>query len=285
MALGTILGAAASAAASYGASKLFGQNKSGPAIDALGRPTNFVNQGQIDSAISGLDKNPFAGFEAGGLRAGLDSSGRVTVGATSERMGALGALRALFPQQAGEIEALRAKVAPGMSELRSSRLAELESSRSRAIGNLRDNLQRRRVLGSSFAADTLANTEAEFAQQKDKVTAESFMTELEMTNQLLGQEFDLRRGEFQAALDAMNMEADLAAQLSSQVTDIMAASARYKAQVVAGLATSGAQIDSNNAANRARLLAESDKGAGSFIGQITAPLSRAFGSEVKTFFS
>lgn len=285
MALATLAGAAASAAISFGANKLFGQNSAKKPMDALGRPTSLISQSQLDAGLSGLDKNPFAGFEGGGLKGGLDSAGRVTVGATGDRLGAVGALRSLFPQQANEIAALKARVAPGMSDLRSSRLAELESSRSKAIGNLRENLQKRRVLGSSFAQDTLANAESEFAMQKDKVAAESFMTELEMTNQFVNQEFDLRRGEFQTALDELNLEADVASKLSSQVTDLMAASARYKAQAVSTLALGGAQVDSSNLQAQAQIAAESDAGAGKFIGELTQPLAKTFGSEVTKFFS
>jgi hypothetical protein len=281
MALGTLAGALGSAAISYGANKLFG----GKSKVQAPTPVQYVDQAQINNAIGGLDKNPFVGFKGGGLEGGLDANGRVIVGADANRLGELGALRSLFPQQAAEIAALKQKVAPGMSDLRLSRFAELEANRSRAIGNLRDNLAQRRVLGSSFAQNTLATAESEFAMQKDKVAAESFMTEIEMTNQLVNQEFDLRRGEFQTALDELNLEADVAAKLSGQITELMAASARYKAQTVASLATGGGQINASAQANYNSLQAQAEAGQGKFIGELTQPLAKTFGNEVTKFFS
>src|SRR5690606_37566104 len=140
-------------------------------------------------------------------------------------------------------------VRPGMGALTEARLAAIEGSRSRAIGTLRENLARRRVLGASFAQDAISWTEAEFGEQEAKARAQSFLEELEITNQLITQEFDQRRNEYQTLLDEMNLQTDVAVQLASGATSQLGANARLKAQ----------------------LAAEEAAGRGAFFGQLIEP--------------
>jgi hypothetical protein len=105
------------------------------------------------------------------------------------------------------------------------------------------------VLGSSFGADTISRAEAEFAKEKERVAAESFMQELELTNNLVQQEFTARRGAYQTGLDELNLEAQVATALAGKATDILGKNAQIEAQ----------------------LLAQSHAGAGKFFGQEIAP--------------
>lgn len=284
MALGTLLGAVGSAAVSYGASKLFGSNSSKAPMAALGVNPSMVSKDQVNAGLNALDKPTFTGFDAGGLSARLGANG-VSVTSSNDRLLQLGKLAALFPQQASEIAALKARVAPGMSELRAARLGEIENSRARAVGNLRDNLQKRRVLGSSFAQDSLANAESEFAQQKSKVAGESFMQELEATNQLMTQEYEARAGEFQTWLGEMGLQASLAAELSAQFQSEANKNMQLKASLLAELANNGAAQSGANMRTLADLSAKSDAASGKFIGDLIAPVASAFGSEVTSRFS
>jgi hypothetical protein len=188
------------------------------------------------------------GINAGGLSATF-GGGNYNVTSSAERRGLVGDIASTFGANADAIAGLRAQVAPGVSGLRASRLAEIEGARSSAIGNLRDNLARRRVLGSSFGADTISRAEAEFAKEKERVAAESFMQELELTNQLVQQEFTARRGAYQTGLDELNLEAQVATALAGKATDILGKNAQIEAQ----------------------LLAQSQAGAGKFFGQEIAP--------------
>ena len=87
-------------------------------------------------------------FTGGGLSSSFDPRTRsISVTASPERMGLVNSTASLFRDQAGLVAGLRAKVAPGMSDLRSARLAEIENARRSSVSNLRDNLARRRVLG------------------------------------------------------------------------------------------------------------------------------------------
>lgn len=238
MALGTLAAAVApsliSAGLSYGASKLFG--------------------GSSGNAAAPLQNFQPTGFSGGGFNTSFGPGG-LTIKPTAERLGAVKGLSDTFGNLAGEISGLRPRVAPGMSDLRRSRLAEVEAARSSAVGNLRENLARRRVLGSSFGQDALTRAENEFGMARDKVASESFLQELEATNQLIQQEFAARRGQFQTGLDELNLEADLASKLAAGATKVM----------------------SDNAQFLSALNAKEAQGAGKFFGDTFNPAFKAIG--------
>lgn len=195
------------------------------------------------------------GINAGGLDMKL-KKGQFRSTASPERLGFVDSVSGLFGNEADLTAGLRASVAPGISELRASRLAEIENARHAAIGDLRDNLARRRVLGSSFGADAISRAESEFGQQKDRVAAESFLQELELTNQLTNQEFSQRRAVFNTHLDELNLEANLAAKLASGATDALARTAMMDAQ----------------------LAAQSAAGQGRFFNETFSPVAKSVGS-------
>lgn len=237
MALGTLAAAGLTALATSGASalgsKLFGSGGSKVAPVSLG-----INAG------------------------GLSGSGG-TLAADANRTGLVQSVASQFGNQADALGGLRARLAPGMSDLRTARLAEVENARTNAIGNLRENMARRRVLGSSFGQDALTRAEAEFGQQKDRVAAESLLQEIEGTQQLINQEFEARRGQFQTGLQELNLQADIASKLAAGATAQMGANARLEAE-----------LRSKEAA-----------GAGKFFGQTFAPVAREIGSGVSSFFN
>lgn len=242
MPLGPIIGALAGGVASAGASALAGSIFGGGSSAPIKSDPSNVNAGGLTSTF----KNGTASVTSSALRSGL-----------------VGRVAGTFPDQARLLGGLRASVAPGMSALRAARLAELEANRRNATGDLRDNLARRRVLGSSFAQDSLARTDLAFAQQKDAIEADSFLQELQLTQQLTQAEFEARRGEFQTNLDEMNLEANLATQLASGATAQLGANARLKAQ-----------LDS-----------QASTGAGTFFGQTFAPVGAAVNKAVTNYFT
>lgn len=202
---------AASAGASSLANKVFGPNNSGS---------------------SGLTDFKPAGINAGGLTSSFDNStGNIGITPSAERLGLVRNVSDTFSGLSGEFGQMRPMVAPGVSALRASRLQEVENARQNAVGNLRENLQRRRVLGSSFGQDALTRAEAEFGQQKDRVAAESFLQELELTNQLIQQEYGARRSAFQTLLDELNLEADTATKLAGKATETLGKNAQVLAEL------------------------------------------------------
>lgn len=241
MALGALAGALASGAASAVGSSLlgglFGGNKSTtPAFTPPG-----INAGGLTSSTAG---------------------GSTSITSSGERRGLVQGVTDEFGNQADFLGGLRTAVAPGMSALRASRLAEIDNARTAAVGNLRDNMARRRVLGSSFGQDALARTEIEAGQARDKVAAETFLQELELTNALAAQEFEARRSAFETGLNELNLQADIATKLTAGASQQMGANARLEAE----------------------LNAKSNAGAGKFAGQIMQPFASEIGKGVSSFF-
>jgi hypothetical protein len=236
MALGTIAGSLAAGAASagvgFGLTKLFGGSK-----PAAPPPPTGINAGGLTSTMRG---------------------GNIGITPSAERLGLVGNIADTFGQLGSDIAALRPMVAPGISSLRASRLAEIEDARNRAIGDLRENLARRRVLGSSFGNDAIARAESEFGGARERVAAESTLQELELTNQLITQQFNANRGQFQTFLDELNLQADLAGKLAGKATDVMSQNARFTAA----------------------LAAKEAEGAGKFFGQVSQPFISDLGKSV-----
>lgn len=208
--------------------------------------------------------NP-SGFRGGGL-VGSFNDGVANVVSGGNRLGNVNRLASLFPEQANLTRGLRDRVSPGFSALRSSQLNQVEDARNRAIGNLKENLGRRRVLGSSFGQDALSRTEAEFGRQKAAVEADVELQEIGLTDKFIKDEFDLRRGEFTTVLSELNLQGDLAADLAKGATAQLAANARIKEQ----LNFKGAQASS--------------AGAGQFFGQNFDPAIRSLGQGAQGFF-
>lgn len=227
---------------------------------------------QIDT--SGVDKAIASGkkavknlkpvnINAGGLSS-IVRNNTVRVAPSQGRRNLVGQISSTFGNQAGELAGLRASVAPGMSDLRRARLQEIENARMASIGNLRENLARRRVLGSSFGSDAITRAELEFGQAKDKVAAESFLQELDLTHKLMAEEFDTRRKVFSTKLDELNLQADLATKLSSDATSVLTASAQLQSQ----LAAAEVQAKTSLATAQAELDAKGQAGAGSLLGTV-----------------
>lgn len=205
-----LLPAVASAATSFGLSKLFGGKEEKPQAPIQQFKPTGINAGGLSSSIVGDNL-------------------RITPSA--ERLGLVNNLAGGFTGEADALAGLRGRVAPGFSDLRTSRLAQIENARQNAIGNLRENLARRRVQGSSFGQDALTRAELEFGKAKEQTAAESFLQELDATNQLIQQEFAARRGAFQTGLNDLNLQADVATKLASNASSQLGANARLEAEL------------------------------------------------------
>lgn len=202
---------------------------------------------------------------AGGLTTTTTPTG-VAVAPTAQRLGAVGGLARTFGQQAQALGGLREQVAPGFGRLTSARLQEIENARRQAIGNLRENLARRRVLGSSFAQDAITRANLEFAQQAEETAAESFVQELQLTNQLINQQFEASRGEFQTQLNELNLEAQLGQQFAAQGTQVLTALAQEQANIIQSTAANLAQTFTGTARTEAGLAAQAQQGQGQLLG-------------------
>ena len=202
--------------------------------------------------------SPLQNFQPIGIQAGgfnLSKQGENIVGgSTAQRLGMVGDLSGTFGRQAGELSSLKARVAPGFSDIRSrlgaslaatrqARLSSIGDARQRALGDLRENLSRRRILGSSFGQDALSRGEAEFARQEQDVLADvgqreaelqaqTTLQELESTRQLIGEEFTAARGAVGVFLENLNLESAQAASLATGATQALSANARAQSELL-----------------------------------------------------
>ena len=197
------------------------------------------------------------GFNAGGLSASFGNNG-YSISPTGDRTAAVGGIANTFGQQATDIAGLRSQFTPGFSALRQAQLSQIGSNRTAAIGNLQQNLQNRRVLGSSFAQDAVNRTQEQYDQQQQQVIAQTYLQELSAQQQLIQQQYTAARGQFQTGLDEMNLEASVAAELTGKASSTLESAAATQAQ-----------LDAANAA-----------GQGKFFGG----LGQMFGSGLQSIF-
>jgi hypothetical protein len=196
------------------------------------------------------------GFTGGGLTTSFNGN-NYSVSPTADRTAAVGGVASTYGQQANDIAGLRSTVTPGFSQMRTTALADLDNQRTSALGNLRDNLAQRRILGSSFATDALSRADQDYQQQRQNTIATSFMNELQANQQLIQQQYTAARGSFQTGLDELNLEAGLASTLTGQATSVLA-----------NVATTQTQLDAFFQANKAQFWAGTGAMAGKGIGQV-----------------
>ncbi|KKL57869.1 hypothetical protein LCGC14_2231090 [marine sediment metagenome] len=167
-----------------------------------------------------------ASFSSPGL-SGTFKDNRFTLRRGAETSEALGDIRSLSQEQAGAFRGLRDRVKPGFGELTRTRIDAIRNAGKRTIGNLREELGKRRVLGSTFASREIASTEAEFGRIEEQSRAESFLQELALTGELIKEEFSSSISGVLEILKQLNFETAIGAGLSQS------ASAQLNANLIA----------------------------------------------------
>lgn len=147
-----------------------------------------------------------------------------------------------FPRMLTDIDALRSELTPGFSKLRKSRIDQIDTAARQAIGTLRQNAQRRKILGSQFVEDQLARFDLEAGKARGDAEAQSFLEEVDATLKVIDFEF----GQINTALQR----------------DIQ------EAQLTTGMSQIVAQILQTNAAMAKNIEIANAQGQGNFLGQI-----------------
>jgi len=178
-----------------------------------------------------------------GINQAVRGGGGFNLNQTPEMKDWLSSLSGAYGEGAKGLEALLPEVSPAFGNLSKAALANIENQRLRTIGDLKENLSRRRIAGSSFAGDAAARTDAEFAQKKAEVGAQMKLAEIDTTTKLLQAKTEMAVNQFKTFVDQANFESGLAAQISSGVSTNMAANAQM-----------AAQINAQNTANKADFL-------------------------------
>lgn len=236
------------------------------------------------------------GFNAGGLRSGL-TNGRIDIsGSGSERQRILGGLITGFEGEATNLRVLRGLVSPGFGRLTQARRgifdeqrARLADTARRAVGSVRENLARRRVLGSSFAQDAETRTRAEFAREERELSAQqaeaearSFLEELSLSTELVNREFEALRSRFQVGLNELNLQIGLSTEFAGAATAQLGANARLASELAVQQAISHNQLVAGELRSQSQLQADESAGRGEFFGQAFEPFISSLSGGVRS---
>ena len=162
------------------------------------------------------------------------------------------------------LQGLIDRLGPGYNALTDAALKNLENARLKTVGNLQDNLARRRIAGSSFANDTLTRANAEFANQGEQIRAQNTLASLDAANKLIQEQHTNTINAFNTTIKELNLEGTTAAQVASGVSGIMSSNAQLQAQ----------------------LNAQSEAGTGQLFGTIFGPaLSAGASSALGSLFT
>lgn len=228
-AAGPLIGAGLGSFFASGAGGLFGGGANGSAL----------SQSQLGQLRGGI--------RAGGLSSMLvDENRSVQVTASPERQRLIKQLSKVFRGQARELGKLRKQVTPGFGRLsevrregldntlaalaegRDRSIANIRATQQQALGDLRSQLGKRRIQGSSFAAgqeaalaDRFGRAQADVEAENAIVAAEAeaqlsekesqaFLQELGLNVGLLNQQRAAKAQAFQVGLDELNLQANMA---------------------------------------------------------------------------
>jgi len=179
------------------------------------------------------------------------------------------------------------QVTPGFGRLTDARVLAINNARERERSNLRSSLNKRRVLGSSFADNSLQRQAMGFAQEEERARAQSFLEELDLTQKLTSDQLKIDTANITATTDAA-IKAFQAEAAANQVTiDEM----NLFFQAASGMANTANQIAQQNAANAMQVAEMNAQGAGGFGsalgnilgtvgGSVFGPIGSAIGGKI-----
>lgn len=231
-------------------------------------------------------------FNAGGLSGTYTPGQGYAVTADPARQALVNQLYGGYNDAATAYGDLRSQWTPGESALRNAQLQSIENARQANISDLRENLAKRAVLGSSFAQDAQTRANLDFENQKNNVISQTYLQELDAQHQLIGDQYTAATNAVSSKINELNLEGNLGTQLTSQAQDLMKQSAQLQAslatdaaqlrvtgasnagQILTSGKTNAANIQSNLSADQAKLDAQAQQGAGALLGTLAlAPLT------------
>ncbi|MDH5325328.1 MAG: hypothetical protein OEZ68_02385 [Gammaproteobacteria bacterium] len=183
---------------------------------------------------SGDKPKPFVpkGFSSGGLNVTMNN-GSANVQRTQQLTDLLGSLKSASDLNVSELGSIRGQLKPGFGRLTETGVQSIRNRRRQAIGNIRENLSRRRVLGSSFAQDALSRGEAEFSQQEADFRAKTTLQELNIELALIDAQHKTRQSYYNTMLAQSNFESNIGANVQAGLNNALEAAQRFEAQLAA----------------------------------------------------
>jgi hypothetical protein len=175
-------------------------------------------------------------FNAPGLDARFLDPQNLKLSRSPEMQGSLQGVSGAFRNQATELGGLQSLVQPGFGRLTQAGINAIRDARRSTMGDLKQNLARRRVSGSSFGADDISRTSAEFAKKENEFASQAFVQELALSNQLVNDKATAAANSFMQFIQQSNIESSFATQLASGVSNVLS----NNAAIIGGMSNTGA---------------------------------------------
>lgn len=121
---------------------------------------------------------------------------------------------------------VRSQYTPGYSNMRKAGLRQIRESFMPRRSNLRDDMSRRNLFGSSFSQSAQNRLAKEEANTRADFTAKTYLQELAVTERLMKYEHGIRHRMRQMWIDEWDKEAKLGSQLYQHSNEIMTRIAR-----------------------------------------------------------
>ncbi len=234
----------------------------------------------ISKLLGGKKSSRTLDMNAGGYNIHVDKYGNPFIKTTKERTDLVNTLSSQNTARAAEVKGLipgvqsaykgaiagtdssLAGLNPGYGDVTNARVKAIQDQASKSSSDLRGDLARRRVIGSSFAGDALARDKAEFAKQEADSRAKSYLEELDAktkliqtkldyqineindTNTLLGSAFDLSQAATTAQLKEMDSQRNALAAILGNAQGVAEMNAKADAQKAATVGSIAGNIGS-----------------------------------------
>lgn len=191
--------------------------------------------GSSDS-VTGITAPGFSTSLSDGRLTFQSQAGDLVSGAERAATGAISSLSGLDPL----IDAGTGRLSETTRDVFGRSRERLAGQRRKAIGDVRQNLNRRRLLGSSFADDAInrklrvfEDAEVDLSTQENQALASNFLQELDLKTQAINQKLNIRLQSISVGLGQLNFESALAAQIAGGLNGVLSSNAQFLAQLEA----------------------------------------------------
>lgn len=164
-----------------------------------------------------------------------------------------------FPEQLAALDELRAQVAPNVSLARQAALGQVRDQARQAQGNLRQQISRRGLAGSSFAQSAEGQLSAEYAKQAAQVEVQAAQQELDLTAKFIDMQRGLMAEALARDLTELQVGADLAiagGRLAADIANIQATLAAAELQARTQLNVANIAAEASRFASTSGLISQ-----------------------------
>ena len=147
-----------------------------------------------------------------------------------------------FPNILSNLADLRGEVRPGFGRFTEAAVDAIRRAKEDTLGNVRQQLQRRRVQGSSFANAQLAGIEAAFGRDEALVRGRALLQEIQQTFQIIDAEAEVKTRNFQFELAELGVATGAAESLLQVIGNQTLIDKAIAAKAAEGVGKFGANI-------------------------------------------